>query len=68
VVKSINDQNQALVAQKFIRGSLGRIGSSGRRASLERETSPEPRRKNDLSKIRCFDNHDFGYYASQCPH
>jgi hypothetical protein len=25
------------------------------------------RRKKDLSKIRCFECHDFGNYASQCP-
>jgi hypothetical protein len=41
---------------------------SGRRDSPEREASPELRWKKDLSKIRCFECHDFGHYASQCPH
>jgi hypothetical protein len=26
------------------------------------------RQKKDLSKIKCFDCHDYGHYASQCPH
>jgi hypothetical protein len=39
----------------------------GRRASTKRKASPEPRRKKDLSKIRCFECHDFGHYASECP-
>jgi len=27
---------------------------------LRREASPEPRRKKDLSKIKCFECHDYG--------
>jgi hypothetical protein len=70
VVKSSSDENQALAAhtRKGRRGSPDRRGPSGRRDSPEREASPEPRWKKDLSKIRCFECHDFGHYASQCPH
>jgi hypothetical protein len=70
MVKSSSDENQALAActRKGRRGSLGRRGSPGRRDSPEREASPELRWKKDLSKIRCFECHDFGHYASQCPH
>jgi hypothetical protein len=59
VVKSSNDENQALVActRKGIRGSPGRM------ASPEREASQKIRRK-DLSKIKCFECHDYGHYAS----
>jgi hypothetical protein len=64
LVKSNSDENQALAA----RTRKGRRGSLSRRASPEREASPEPRRKKDLSKIRCFECHDYGHYASQCPH
>jgi hypothetical protein len=35
--------------------------------SLER-ASPELRWKKYISKIRCFECHDYGHYASQCPH
>jgi hypothetical protein len=59
MVKSSSDENQALVAhtRKGIRGSLGRRGSPGRR------TSSEPRRRKDLSKIKCLECRDFGHYA-----
>jgi hypothetical protein len=30
----------------------------------EREASPELRWKKDISKIRCYECHDFGHYAS----
>jgi hypothetical protein len=63
-VKNNSDENQALVA----RTRKGRRGSPSKRVSLEREASPEPRWKKDLTKIRCFECHDYGHYASQCPH
>jgi hypothetical protein len=68
-VKSSSDENQALAARtrKGRRGSPDRRGPPGRRASPEREASPKPRRKKDLSRIRCFECHEFGHYASQCP-
>jgi hypothetical protein len=66
MVKSSNDENQALAThgRKGRRGSPCKIGSLGRRDSPEREASPEPRRKNDLSKIICFECHDYGHCAS----
>jgi len=36
--------------------------------SSEREASLKLRRKKDLSKIRCFECHDYGHYDSLCPH
>jgi hypothetical protein len=56
--KGNDDENQALVAHT----RKGRRGGS-----LEREASPEPGRKKDLSKIKCFACHQYGHYASQCP-
>jgi hypothetical protein len=56
--KSNNDENQALAA---------RTRKSRGGGSPEREASPEPRRKKDLSKVKCFACHDYGHYASQCP-
>jgi hypothetical protein len=64
LVKSSSDENYALAGLT----RKGRRGSFSRRASLSREASPEPRRKKDLSKIRCFECYDYGHYASQCPH
>jgi hypothetical protein len=46
----------------------GRRGSLDKRASSEREASPELRQKKDCSKIRCFECHDYGHYSSQCTH
>jgi hypothetical protein len=70
VVKSSNDENQTLEARtrKGIRGYLDRRGMSRRRDSPEREASPKPIWKKDLSKFRFFECHDFWNYASQCPH
>jgi hypothetical protein len=34
---------------------------------LQRKVSPEPRRKKDLSKVKCFACHEFGHYALQFP-
>jgi hypothetical protein len=53
MVKSINDDNQALAihTRRGIRGSIGRRGSPRRGASPEREASLEPIWKRDLSKI-----------------
>jgi hypothetical protein len=70
VVNCSSDENQALAARtrKGRRVSLDRRGSLGRRDSHERETSPESRWKKDLIKIKFFECHDFGHYASQCPH
>jgi hypothetical protein len=68
VVKSISDKNHALVVLKGRKGSPGRIGSPRRKDSHEREASLEPRWRKDLSKIICFECHEFGNYASQCPH
>jgi hypothetical protein len=64
LVKSSSDENQVLVAHT----RKGRRGSLGIRDSPEREVSPNPRRKKDLSNIICFECHDFGNYASQFPH
>jgi hypothetical protein len=66
MVKSSNDGNHALASctRKGRRGSLDRRGPSGRRDSPKREASLEPRRKKDISKIRYFECHDFGHYAS----
>jgi hypothetical protein len=50
--KSSTDENQALAA--CTRKSRG-------------GGSLEPRRKKDLSKVKCFACHDYGHYASQCP-
>jgi hypothetical protein len=63
-VKRSSDENQALET----RTRKGRRGSLGRRSSLLREASLELRQKKDLSKIRCFECHDYGHYASQCAH
>jgi hypothetical protein len=65
MVKSKSDENQALAActRRGKRGSLDRRVMSGRRA-LKREASQKWRPKKDLSKIRCFESHDFGHYAS----
>jgi hypothetical protein len=67
MVKSNNDENQALVAltTRGRRGSLDRIGPLGRRNSLK--ISPQSRWNKYLSKIICFECHDFGHYASQFP-
>jgi hypothetical protein len=65
VVKSSSDENQSIAThtRKGKMGSLDKKGPSGRRDSLEREASLEPRQKKDISKIRCFECHDFGHYA-----
>jgi hypothetical protein len=70
VVKSRNDENQALVARtgKGERGSPDRRGPSKIRTSPESKESPEPRWKKDLIKIICFKCHVFWHYDSQCPH
>jgi hypothetical protein len=70
MVKNNSDENQALTVhtRKGRRGSPGIRSSPRRRASPEREASPKPRWKKDLSKISCFECHDYGHYASQCPH
>jgi hypothetical protein len=70
MVKSSNDKNQALEActWKGIRGSLGRRGSLRRRDSPKREASLEPRKMKYISKIICFECHDFGNIVAQCPH
>jgi hypothetical protein len=76
MVKSTSDENQSL-ASRTRKGrifSLGRRCSSrrrdspGRKDSPEREEYPRLRQKNDLSNIICYKFHDFGHYASQCPH
>jgi hypothetical protein len=61
MVKSSSDENQSpsTRTRKGIRSSPDKRGMLGRRAFPEREASPEPRQK-DLSKIRCFECHDFG--------
>jgi hypothetical protein len=70
IVKSSSDENQDLVAhtRKGRRDSLDKRGMSEIKYSLEREASLEPRWNKDLSKIICYECHDFGHYASQCPH
>jgi hypothetical protein len=64
MVKSSSDENQALVAcaKNGKISSPGRRGFLGRRYSSKREVSPELRWKKDLSKIRCFECHDYGHY------
>jgi hypothetical protein len=62
--KSSSDANQALATHT----RKGRRGSSEINVSPKRESYQEPRWKKDLSKIICFECHDFGHYASQCPH
>ena len=70
VVKSSSDENHALAARtrKGRRGSLDRRDMSGRRYYPERKAYPDLRDKKDLSRIRCFECHDFGHYASHFPH
>jgi hypothetical protein len=62
--------NQALAAhtRKGRRGSPDRRGMSGRRASPDREASPELRQNKDLSKMICYEFHEFFPYASHCTH
>jgi len=70
MVKSNSDENQALASRtrKGIRGSPGERGLTGRRDSPEREASLDSRWKKYLRKIISFKCHDYGHYASQCPH
>jgi hypothetical protein len=63
-MKISSDENYDLVAHT----RKGRRGSLGRRDFLSREASPESRKRKDINKIRFFECHDFGHYASQCPH
>jgi hypothetical protein len=50
--KGRNNENQALVSHT--RKNI--IGGS-----------PEPRRKKELTKVKCFACHEYGHYALECP-